>query len=231
MKNFKKQKAIPFLSVSEMKRLEPELKEKYQDADTKILSLPAFLAALRHYLKPSTTVLDLGSANGQIFSVLQDLHITDTYGADIGNYLSKGHPKNFALFDFNMDSYPYVDGQFDAVTSIETIEHLENPYHFVREVHRILKKEGIFIFSTPNPNHIFNKITFAFRGSFYRFLEGNDHITFLTDPILKKGILEFFIIEKIVYLLPEMPWRFLNKFTYPANKHFGRSALYVLRNK
>lgn len=231
MNVLEKQKAIPYLSVPDLKRLESELKEKYQDTDTKVLSSPVFLSALSHYLKRSDTVLDLGSANGLIFKVLEDLHITQTYGADIGDYLSKGHPKHFALFDFNRDTYPYTDGQFDAVTSIETIEHLENPFHFAREIHRVLKNGGIFIFSTPNPSHFFNKVLFVFRGTFYRFLAGNDHITFLTDPILKKGILELFTIEQVSYLLPEMPWRFLRKFKYPANKHFGRVVLYVLKKK
>ncbi len=231
MNVLEKQKAIPYLSASELKKLEPELREKYQDTDTKVLSSPIFLSLMRQYLKPTDAVLDLGSANGLIFKVLEDMRITQTYGADIGDYLSKGRPKHFALFDFNRDAYPYADGQFDAVTSIETIEHLENPFYFVREIHRVLKKDGIFIFSTPNPSHIFNKILFVFRETFYRFLAGNDHITFLTDPLLKKGILELFTIEQVAYLLPEMPWRFLRKFNYPANKHFGRVVLYVLKKE
>lgn len=39
---------------------------------------------------------------------------------------------------------------FDAVTSFETLEHLENPEALLSEFRRILKPEGILIISVPN---------------------------------------------------------------------------------
>jgi 2-polyprenyl-3-methyl-5-hydroxy-6-metoxy-1,4-benzoquinol methylase len=45
---------------------------------------------------------------------------------------------------------PYADDQFDAVISIDGIEHLENPFGFVRECARILRPGGSLIVSTPN---------------------------------------------------------------------------------
>lgn len=232
MSDLKKQKSIPFLSAKEMRELGPELKEKHQEGETKILNAPRFTSVLRRYTNPESRVIDLGAANGNMFSVLRDIGVLHTYGADIDNYLSKGEPtEGFTAFDFNMDTYPYTDGQFDVATSIEVLEHLENPFHFAREVHRILKKDGVLIFTTPNPSHLFNKITFALRENFYRFLDGNNHITLLTQPIFSKGFLQLFTVEEVLYLYPEMPWRFLRNFTYPANKHFGRSVVYVLRKK
>jgi SAM-dependent methyltransferase len=45
---------------------------------------------------------------------------------------------------------PFDDGEFDAVVSIEGIEHLERPFDFVRECRRILRPGGVFVMTTPN---------------------------------------------------------------------------------
>jgi len=45
---------------------------------------------------------------------------------------------------------PFADGEFDAMVSIEGIEHLENPSFFVRECARIVRPGGLVIISTPN---------------------------------------------------------------------------------
>lgn len=231
MYDFKK-KAIPYLPMSDVKKLGTALREHYEDAETRVFDTPEFISVLDRFFNPAQRVIDFGSANGHLFNVLEQRGILKTSGCDIENYLSKGKPKEgFETFDFNRDRYPYEDNTFDAGVSIEVLEHLENPFHFIREVHRVLKEDGIFVFSTPNPSHLFNKITYALREEFYRFLGGNGHIMLLLSPILKKGVLEWFDIVEVHYPLPEMPWRFLRKFKYPANKHFGRCVLYVLRKR
>lgn len=48
----------------------------------------------------------------------------------------------------NLEMLP--SGSFDIVTSVETIEHVENYLSFIREVYRLLKKDGVFFLSTPN---------------------------------------------------------------------------------
>ncbi|NJP07611.1 MAG: methyltransferase domain-containing protein [Chloroflexaceae bacterium] len=41
--------------------------------------------------------------------------------------------------------------QFDSILCGELIEHLENPYQFLRDVHGLLADHGRLILSTPNP--------------------------------------------------------------------------------
>ena len=45
---------------------------------------------------------------------------------------------------------PFADESFDYVVSFQVIEHIKHDKEFVREVHRVLKKGGKFIVSTPN---------------------------------------------------------------------------------
>ncbi len=51
--------------------------------------------------------------------------------------------------DLNMD-LPFSDGIFDFVLCSNGIEHLEDPFHFVRECFRILKERGKLVITTPN---------------------------------------------------------------------------------
>lgn len=49
---------------------------------------------------------------------------------------------------------PFEDETFDAVVATEVLEHLISPLEAIAEGARILKKEGIFIITTPNVSHI-----------------------------------------------------------------------------
>lgn len=58
---------------------------------------------------------------------------------------------------------------YDMVVSIETIEHLENPFHFIREVARVMKPKGIAIIKTPNVHSIRSRLKYLFLGLPYLF--------------------------------------------------------------
>ncbi len=47
----------------------------------------------------------------------------------------------------------FADGFFDAIVSMETIEHLEQYQDYLAECKRVLKEGGLFICSTPLKYH------------------------------------------------------------------------------
>jgi SAM-dependent methyltransferase len=56
---------------------------------------------------------------------------------------------SFAIDDAcNLDTIP--DATIEVVVSFETVEHLQSPQLFLKNVHRVLKPNGIFVISTPN---------------------------------------------------------------------------------
>ncbi len=103
------------------------------------------------------TLLDIGCANG--FFVLYAKKIGfSAYGIDAsteainyGRHKFKLHDRLSACCNLN-DLPKNFPNSFQIITAFEVVEHLEDPFSFVQQVYNKLKKNGIFIFSTPNRN-------------------------------------------------------------------------------
>lgn len=70
--------------------------------------------------------------------------------------------------DLNLN-WPLPDKSFDAVFSLEVIEHLENPRHFAREISRILRPGGYALITTPNQLSLASKACLLLRDQFSQF--------------------------------------------------------------
>lgn len=91
----------------------------------------------------------------------------DAVGADIDLVAAARLGNSFK--NVNLDSpMPWPDESFDAVISTEGIEHLENHFSFLREVHRILKPGGILVLTTPNITALRSRVRFFGSGFFGR---------------------------------------------------------------
>jgi 2-polyprenyl-3-methyl-5-hydroxy-6-metoxy-1,4-benzoquinol methylase len=55
----------------------------------------------------------------------------------------------FMLADMN-EGLPFAEGVFDAVVCIDGIEHIERPFDFIGECHKVTRKGGVLVISTPN---------------------------------------------------------------------------------
>ena len=69
-------------------------------------------------------------------------------GADVLNHPHL-HDKRIA----DAAHLPWDDATFDLVTANMVVEHLARPEAVFREVHRVLKPGGAFVFVTPNRRH------------------------------------------------------------------------------
>jgi len=58
--------------------------------------------------------------------------------------------QNVHLCQAKGEALPFKENDFDIVFSSEVIEHTEEVGKFVREVHRVLKNQGVFIITTPS---------------------------------------------------------------------------------
>lgn len=96
-------------------------------------------------------VLDIPSGAGAFTQRLLN-HGINVVSADIENILMVEN-KNFSIADMNKP-LPYEDNKFDSIICIDGIEHLEQPFGFIRECQLKLRKGGTVILSTPNINSL-----------------------------------------------------------------------------
>lgn len=81
---------------------------------------------------------------------------------------------------------------FDALISVEVIEHLENPRAVARDWFRLLKPGGQLFFTTPNTDSWRSLVTLALKGHHQEFTEENypAHITALVGTDLRRILTE-----------------------------------------
>jgi SAM-dependent methyltransferase len=66
------------------------------------------------------------------------------------------HPESFELSGIECTplatdgALPFADGTFDAVVSLEVVEHVEDQFAFLRELARVVRPGGRVIVTTPN---------------------------------------------------------------------------------
>lgn len=88
-------------------------------------------------------------------------------GADVDQYAEASLAKSFVRV--NLDApFPWADQSFDAAISTEGIEHLENHFSFLREMHRILRPDGLLLLTTPNITALRSRVRFFGSGFFGR---------------------------------------------------------------
>jgi 2-polyprenyl-3-methyl-5-hydroxy-6-metoxy-1,4-benzoquinol methylase len=118
-------------------------------------------AALR-YVLPGARALDLGAGSGALAERLQTAGLQVT-AADITNHFELS--TEFVKLDLNDPGFDRtVSSEFDLITSVEVIEHLENPTAFLRSVSRLLKPTGVAILTTPNVENVPARLKFLLRG-------------------------------------------------------------------
>lgn len=108
-------------------------------------------------LTPESRVLDLGAGEGY-FSKLVGDHLATTFGTEPASRLAACDvtPEIYRYAAVQCDRIapdgrlPYADASFDLVCSLEVIEHVQDQFHFCREIVRILRPGGTAIVSTPN---------------------------------------------------------------------------------
>jgi SAM-dependent methyltransferase len=104
-------------------------------------------------ITPETHWLDVGGGRGGLVEKRHaEAHTATTLDPDLASLLEHralAVPRTCGL----AEALPYPANTFELVTATWVLEHLPDPASVFREVHRVLKPNGQFVFLTPNSYH------------------------------------------------------------------------------
>jgi len=165
---------IQQLGFSDLEAIRAELGKWFLEGDTfneleKYLEQDFLRFVYTTYLVPDneSRLLELGACP---YFTTRLLRWTRNYELFLANYFGfpeegekvhkafhKGDNKEeefrFKVFNSEQDEFPYESEYFDVVLFCEILEHLtKDPAHTIGEVNRVLKSNGVCVFTTPNVN-------------------------------------------------------------------------------
>lgn len=143
---------------------------------------------LTHCL-PGGVLLDVGCGAGNLYPFVSKF--CDRYiGIDAVRYEGLSTGVEFILQNLDQPMCQLASNIADVIVSVETIEHLENPRAFYRELVRLAKPGGYVIVTTPNQLSLLSKLTLLLKNQFNAFQEAPglypSHITALLEADLRR---------------------------------------------
>lgn len=116
-------------------------------------------------------VADLAAGEGAFSVKLKSLgHDVRAIDASSDNWKAADIPLEIRDLDSDFsESVTAKHGKFDVVAAIEIIEHLENPFRFVRQCAGLLKSGGLLFLTTPNVEAVNSRLIFLYTGRLNAF--------------------------------------------------------------
>jgi SAM-dependent methyltransferase len=120
---------------------------------------PGWLPATARYqrwiaelLQPGSRILDLGCGRGGIVERLRDQGRWVGIDPDLLS-LTEHRVPDLARGCADSTALPFASNAFDLVAASWVLEHLPSPLPVFREIARVLRPHGAFVFLTPNAEH------------------------------------------------------------------------------
>lgn len=111
-------------------------------------------------------VLDAACGEGYGSYLIKKWGASEVYGIDIDEETIGKAKKMFNSSDVEfqchtVEKLPFPDYYFDLIVSFETIEHLDRPEEFLKEIRRVLKPGGGILISCPNDPYYSTDATYS----------------------------------------------------------------------
>lgn len=144
------------------------------------------------------TILDIGCWGGKYLKAIgaanqyKELCGIDIFESSVEQAKKSGIKAE--MVDLNIEKIPYSERYFDTVLCLAVIEHVFDPYQVIAEISRVLKNDGVCVFTIPNVAFILNRLRIIF-GQLPVTSKGNGwdggHLHYFTIGTFRKLLLKY----------------------------------------
>ncbi len=114
-------------------------------------------------------LLDIGCASGYMLSNLTSVNPSAKYyGVDVYKEAINFAKKHYPSIVFKVGSaekLPFGNASFDMITFYEAIEHVQDPLSSLKEIKRVLNKNGVCILAMDSGNLLFRLTWFVWENT------------------------------------------------------------------
>ena len=176
---------------------------------------------ISHNFNKDQSVLEVGSYYGVFGNIIKP-NVRNYSGLELSKHGSDYSKKNYNLEIFNETIEEHSKRQFkyDIIVMADVIEHFSNPFKMLEIIEKILKPDGILIFTTFNMDSLYAKIT----GKNYHWILPM-HLFYFSNKTLKNICLEnnlkiykikndsrvvsfYYLLNKLALIFPKLKFLF-----------------------
>lgn len=175
----------PILEIA-LNRYSPEARALHSGGESEPAIYQMVIDALVERSRGADTIIDVGCGAARLWPLVRPL-FKYYNGVDLVRYDSFPRDARLIKADLNHTPIDLPGGSADVVVAVETIEHLENPRAFMRELVRLAKPGGWILVTTPNQLSLLSLFCLALKQRFVHFQDVHypAHIT----PLLEIDLL------------------------------------------
>jgi len=206
---------------------------------------------ISHNFDKEKSVLEIGSYYGVLGSIIKP-NVKNYYGLELSGHGAKYSKNNYDLEIFNetIEEHSKRNLRYDIIIMADVIEHFANPFKILEILEKILKQNGLLIFTTYNMDSLYAKIT----GKNYHWILPM-HLFYFSNKTLKNICLEnnleifeikndsrvvsfYYLLNKLELIFPKLKFlfqflkkiEFLQKININVNL-FDLNIYYAKKNK
>jgi 2-polyprenyl-3-methyl-5-hydroxy-6-metoxy-1,4-benzoquinol methylase len=126
------------------------------------------VSAMDRYGVRGGTLVDVGCGAGALRAAV-GTRVDSYIGLDAVRYDRFPTDAAFHALDLDAAEWPLPRGSADVVAAVETIEHLENPWAFTRQLAALTRPGGWVLVTTPNQLSLLSLLTLVTKRRFSAF--------------------------------------------------------------